>query len=141
MTIHDKDALSQLWQMQWKLMKMTQPSVIRYLGVSGGKENLFRLRARETILTSDTELQLTELTKENILALEDELHEVLGCLNWKPWRRTKKKIDVEHLREELIDCLHFMIELMMIWGLNPRTVLETYSRKHEINLKRQSGGY
>ena len=42
-------------------------------------------------------------TKDKVLALLDETHEVLREINWKSWKKTKKDIDHAHLLEELAD--------------------------------------
>ena len=66
--------------------------------------------------------------KEELLELDDELL-------WKWW--SKDKIDMQNIRVELIDILHFLVSAMMCAGLNAEKVFDIYRQKHAINIKRQ----
>jgi len=84
---------------------------------------------------------LTEAMKIYIVALQVELVEVLNELNWKPWKRTRKDVDMAKLKDELADCLHFLLELFIIAGVSANQAYELYWDKMQVNLKRQAGGY
>lgn len=70
--------------------------------------------------------------KEELLELDDELL-------WKWW--SKDKVDMQNIRVELIDILHFLISAMMCAGLNAEKVFDIYRQKHAINIKRQDTEY
>ncbi len=83
-------------------------------------------------------------TKESrilALALMVELGEFIQELNWKPWKKTKKTLKQAKIKEELIDCLHFLFELMILWDLNASEIFSVYLSKMEVNLNRQKKGY
>ena len=70
--------------------------------------------------------------KEELLELDDELL-------WKWW--SKDKIDMQNIRVELIDILHFLVSAMMCAGLSADKVFDIYRQKHAINIKRQDTEY
>ncbi len=80
-------------------------------------------------------------TKEYILAAVDELFEVLHEINWKVWKKQRKQINIDKIREELIDVFHFLINLFILWGITPEMLEELYLKKNAENQKRQNEGY
>lgn len=82
----------------------------------------------------------TSKIKNTILALQSELQELLDCFSWKPWRK-QQKTDIENVKKEWIDCLHFLLSLANTIGLSEKEIFEMYNEKHKINLERQSEGY
>ena len=70
--------------------------------------------------------------KEELLELDDELL-------WKWW--SKDEIDMQNIRVELIDILHFLVSAMMCAGLSAEKVFDIYRQKHAINIKRQDTEY
>lgn len=83
-------------------------------------------------------------TKETVLAMHSELTEVLDWISWKHWKKTKVEYTQERIKEihfELIDLLHFWINLCLIWGLDSGKVMDIYGEKNSINHKRQDNGY
>ena len=70
--------------------------------------------------------------KEELLELDDELL-------WKWW--SKDKIDMQNIRVELIDILHFLVSAMMCAGLTAEKVFDIYLQKHAVNIKRQDTDY
>ncbi len=70
--------------------------------------------------------------REEILELDEELL-------WKWW--SKDEIDIQNIRVELIDILHFLVSAMICSGLTPEKVYDIYSQKHAVNLSRQDSGY
>ena len=85
--------------------------------------------------------QKEEYTKDKVLALLDETHEVLREINWKSWKKTKKEIDQVKLLEELSDALHFYINLCLVWGFSAENVYEAYLKKDKENYKRIKKSY
>lgn len=82
----------------------------------------------------------TEETRVLVLAHEDELHEFLRELNWKPWKKQTKIIDLNKLEEELADAWHFLLELTLLWNFEDsieKRLKKTFSKNH----KRAKEGY
>lgn len=88
-----------------------------------------------------TEEVLTEASVGISFALTDEIHEFMRELNWKPWKKTKKIVDIVKVQNELIDCWHFLIELSIIWGLEAEDVANLYLQKNQVNVTRQQENY
>lgn len=76
----------------------------------------------------------------NVLALEDELHELLGETSWKPWAKGDF-VDIPAAKSELIDALHFLLNLMVVLDMTASEVIYLYEQKRLKNIKRQEDGY
>lgn len=72
-------------------------------------------------------------------AMKEELKELDEELLWKWW--SKDEIDLQNIRVELIDILHFLVSAMICAGLTPDKVFDVYQQKHAVNRKRQDDGY
>lgn len=72
-------------------------------------------------------------------AMEEELKELNEELLWKWW--SKDEIDIQNIRVELIDILHFLVSAMISAGLTAEKVFDVYRQKHAVNLNRQDTGY
>ena len=72
-------------------------------------------------------------------AMEEELKELNEELLWKWW--SKDEIDIQNIRVELIDIMHFLVSAMISAGLTPEKVFDVYKQKHAVNLNRQDSGY
>lgn len=99
--------------------------------------------ADPTALDDDARM---EYIRWNVLALTDELHEMLAETGWKPWAKS------QHVNEaaafaELVDAWHFFMNLMMaVTGESNPTVLASffemrYAQKRLKNADRQAAGY
>jgi len=80
-------------------------------------------------------LWLSRYTK----AMGEELDELKADLLWKWW--SKDTIDIQNIRVELIDILHFLVSAMISAGLSADKVHDIYRQKHAANLARQDSGY
>lgn len=72
-------------------------------------------------------------------AIAEELVELDRDLLWKWW--SKDQIDLQNVRVELIDLLHFLVSAMMCAGLTPEKVHDIYRQKNELNIARQDADY
>ncbi len=54
---------------------------------------------------------------------------------------SKHNIDMQNIRLELIDILHFLVSAMMCAGLTAEKVFDIYQQKHAVNIKRQDTDY
>jgi dimeric dUTPase (all-alpha-NTP-PPase superfamily) len=88
-----------------------------------------------------TEQEKIKWTKELLLCDTDESSEVLNHLPWKHWSEKKEKVNEVEVQYELIDKLHFLLTLMLVWGMTPLDVFSMYVAKNHENHNRQKGGY
>lgn len=65
--------------------------------------------------------------------IQQELSEAMECLKNKAWKQTHVNTDVEHMKEELADALHFFIELCLCLGMNAEELFSYYLRKNKVN--------
>lgn len=76
----------------------------------------------------------------NAFALTDELHEAMAEVGWKPWA-TSRHINREAYKGELVDALHFFVNMCLVVGITPQELFEGYLAKREKNAQRQAEGY
>ncbi len=92
---------------------------------------------------ADERLMVNDLPNEWLInyarAMKEELIELDEELLWKWW--SKDEIDLQNIRVELIDILHFLVSAMMCAGLDAEKVYDIYQQKHAVNLKRQDTDY
>lgn len=81
-----------------------------------------------------------DLIRTSILALEDELHEALLGVGWKPWA-TSRHIDREVFVSELIDALFFWLQLAALVDVTADEITGRYWHKLEKNIQRHNAGY
>ena len=72
-------------------------------------------------------------------AMREEIRELDEELLWKWW--SKDEIDIQNIRVELIDILHFLVSALICSGLTAEKVYDIYCQKHAVNLNRQDSGY
>ncbi len=72
-------------------------------------------------------------------AMRAELAELDAELLYKWWSRDA--IDIENVRVELVDILHFLVSAMISAGMSADDVYRIYQHKNAVNLKRQEDGY
>ncbi len=71
----------------------------------------------------------------------EELYEAMNCLKNKAWKQTTMPTDVAHYKEELIDAMHFFIELLILSDFDWKEAFLSYTRKHAVNKFRQRSNY
>tara|TARA_Y100000741_G_scaffold347401_1_gene314653 strand:+ start:597 stop:1046 length:450 start_codon:yes stop_codon:yes gene_type:complete len=109
------------------------------------KDKLGNDLSMQTIMAAleNNEIMVNDLPNEWLVkyakALKEELLELDDELLWKWW--SKDKIDMQNIRVELIDILHFLISAMMCAGLSAEKVFDIYKQKHAVNIKRQDTNY
>jgi dimeric dUTPase (all-alpha-NTP-PPase superfamily) len=72
-------------------------------------------------------------------ALQDESRELGDELLMKWW--SKDYLDMQNIRVEIIDQLHFWISLALTAGLDADKVYDIYEQKNLVNIQRQEKGY
>jgi dimeric dUTPase (all-alpha-NTP-PPase superfamily) len=99
----------------------------------------------ESIISAvaENKLMVNDLPNEWLMnyskAMKEELIELDEELLWKWW--SKDEIDMQNIRVELIDILHFLVSAMMCAGLDADKVFDIYKQKHAVNLNRQDTDY
>lgn len=73
--------------------------------------------------------------------ITEEIGEAMNTLKNKPWKQTEMLTDEEHFLEELVDGLHFYLELLVLVGFTPQSLFETYFQKSAVNKFRQRSKY
>ena len=82
----------------------------------------------------------------NAFALEDEVHEAMAELGWKPWAKSRH-INREAFMKEMVDAFHFFMNMLLC--ANPdsspaqiaQEFFQLYRAKNAINAQRQADGY
>ena len=82
----------------------------------------------------------TQYIKDMILAAEDELHEALGEVGWKPWA-SERFINREAFIGELVDAGHFLANLLVAVGCTDDEWDEAYHSKRKRNIERKQVVY
>jgi dimeric dUTPase (all-alpha-NTP-PPase superfamily) len=72
-------------------------------------------------------------------ALDDEGRELKEELLWKWW--SKDHLDMQNIRVEIIDQLHFWMSLALTAGMDADTVFKIYMQKNAVNHARQENDY
>lgn len=88
-----------------------------------------------------------QFAKDMKLALEAELQEMLDECGWKPWA-TSRHLNAHRMRQELIDAIHFWLNLWMLTfppDTSPSEMGATwesmYLAKNGENFRRMREGY
>lgn len=87
-----------------------------------------------------TDEERAEWVRWNVLALEDELHEALGEIGWKPWA-TSRHLNREQFKNELVDAWHFFMNLLLCAGIDAEEFHAAYLVKAKKNAARMADGY
>lgn len=132
------DMLERIFAMQTEL----NDHVFRNNGLTDGTGQPLSMNAIESaanggaLMVNDLpNLWLARYSK----AMAEELKELDADLLWKWW--SKDRIDLQNVRVELIDILHFLVSAMICSGLTAGKVYEIYRQKHAVNVRRQDSGY
>jgi len=133
-----KDMLSKIFEMQTELNNY----VFEKNNLKDSSGNTLNM---QTLLNAvnNNELKVNDLPNQWLSnyskAMSEEIKELDEDLLWKWW--SKDEIDIQNIRVELIDVLHFLVSAMICAGLTPEKVFDVYQQKHAVNLNRQDTGY
>jgi dimeric dUTPase (all-alpha-NTP-PPase superfamily) len=83
--------------------------------------------------------KVNEWLGKYLQAMDDESRELKEELLWKWW--SKDHLDMQNIRVEIIDQLHFWISLALTAGMDAESVFSIYMQKNAVNHQRQEGGY
>ncbi len=79
-----------------------------------------------------------EWIQKQTLAMLSELAELIAEVNFKWWKNSKP-INIDNVREELVDVLHFFVGMCNRAGMGSEELFSRYIKKNEENFKRQYG--
>nr|AGS52893.1 dUTPase [uncultured bacterium contig00016] len=83
--------------------------------------------------------EVCQWLRKYLEALTDESKELGEELPWKWW--SKDKLDMQNIRIEIVDQLHFWLSLAMTAGMDAEKVFDIYMQKNKVNIERQNAGY
>ena len=133
-----KDMLSKIFEMQTELNNY----VFEKNNLKDSSGNTLNMQASLNAVNNN-ELKVNDLPNQWLSnyskAMSEEIKELDEDLLWKWW--SKDEIDIQNIRVELIDVLHFLVSAMICAGLTPEKVFDVYQQKHAVNLNRQDTGY
>ena len=81
---------------------------------------------------------MEEWIQRETLAMMSELSELIDEVNFK-WWKNKKPVDVDRVREELVDVLHFFTSMCIKSGMDADELFDRYMAKNKENFDRQHG--
>lgn len=84
------------------------------------------------------DISMEEWIQKETLAMMSELAELIDEVNFK-WWKNKKPVDLDRVKEELVDILHFFISMCHKTGMDANELLERYMEKNAENFNRQKG--
>ena len=84
----------------------------------------------------------------NAFALEDEVHEAMNEVGWKPWA-TSRHCHYEMFMKEMVDAFHFFMNMLLAatprYDTTPAEIAKEFFRlyalKNQVNAERQQDGY
>ena len=100
-------------------------------------QTLFEQAQQEAPLGPNTEVN--QWLGNYLTALQDESRELREELLWKWW--SKDHLDMQNIRVEIVDQLHFWVSLALTAGMDADKVLDIYMQKNQVNLERQNNDY
>ena len=84
-----------------------------------------------------TDEEKVNYSKEFILCAHRELGEILNILPWKSHRNLENTdINLDELKEEIIDSFKFLLNLCIIWGVDADDFENLFFKKSKIVRKR-----
>lgn len=84
------------------------------------------------------DIPMDQWIKMQTLAMISELSELIDEVNFK-WWKNEKPVDIDRVKEELIDILHFFLSMSLSAGMNAEELFERYLDKNRENFDRQHG--
>lgn len=104
-----------------------------------GFDKLAEAAAKTKNVKKDPRVRWTE---DFLACISSELEETREWLPWKHWRRYEDfQLNEKEIKYELIDILHFLLNLFLVWDMTPEEVMKMYIVKMQENIARQEQGY
>lgn len=136
--MQNQDKLDRLFAMQSDLNdRIFAKKDIR--DAEGGTLTMATLKAEAARSDLGPNTKVNEWLGKYLQAMDDESRELKEELLWKWW--SKDHLDMQNIRVEIVDQLHFWISLAMTAGMDAESVFAVYMQKNAVNHQRQEGGY
>jgi phosphoribosyl-ATP pyrophosphohydrolase len=126
---------------QWKWANEYERGGRSEMKVNDKLDKIFEMQAEldnRIISERQIEKSLDEWVIGLTLAMESEIDELRREVNWR-WWKNPKELDMNAIKEEIIDLWHFLVSLSIKVGLTADEVYEVYRKKNAENHARQSG--
>lgn len=81
-------------------------------------------------------LQLTRALNHEVIELEQQMEK-----RWKGWKKSASDPNDHEIKMEIIDCMHFLIDISQKHFSGPQEFYEFYQSKNAENFKRIERGY
>jgi dimeric dUTPase (all-alpha-NTP-PPase superfamily) len=105
------------------------------------QEEVYGYIFKDLDLSSDEEQLLkADYINWNQTAAVQELAEVREEFSWKPWATDAPFVNTTRIRDEIIDVMHFLGNILVSIGVDDEELAEAYRQKQEINRLRASSG-
>lgn len=98
-------------------------------------QKAFQLRLGHNFATMTTE-EKEHFTRDMILYLLEEAHELLRETNFKTYKKVRKPISIENIHEECSDIGHFFLNILICWDITPEIFIQAFEEKHNKNIER-----
>ena len=76
----------------------------------------------------------------NVTAAGQELAEVREEFSWKPWATDQPFVNRDRVRDEVIDVMHFLGNILVAIGVDDAEFEEHYKAKQDRNRARMASG-
>ena len=83
------------------------------------------------------ELERLQRVRNFLEVLSIETGEAIKAAKGRWWKQDKDWQGYEHLKEELVDCLHFLFSAYLAAGGNAADIYEKYITKNQFNHERK----
>lgn len=100
-------------------------------------QTLFEQGSQDSLLGPNSDVN--KWLGNYLTALQDESRELREELLWKWW--SKDHLNMQNIRVEIIDQLHFWISQAITAGMDADKVFDIYQQKNQVNLERQNNEY
>ena len=76
------------------------------------------------------------MTKQYVLYCHEELSEVMSAMKYKSYHKYEKVYSEEDIKTEVIDCLKFVLNIGILWGMDAIEFEDIFKLKSVENLNR-----
>lgn len=100
-------------------------------------------KSLQTLLTEKEHPgEYPELLPGHITGLMSELGEILAeHQGWKHWKKNKKEVVWENVKEEVVDAFHYMINIALVLKMDADDLYDGFIKKNKENIERQNSNY
>ena len=105
-------------------------------------DNIFEYQQRFDTELADRRglggVSMEQWIQKETLAMLSELAELIDEVNFK-WWKNEKPVDIDKVKGELVDILHFFVSMCLKTGMDAGELHARYLEKNKENFARQNG--